>query len=139
MSSVSVILTDPLTGLPLLVAPAIPVGVPSFAKRMPDSPDRALVWTAYRTYRHPSALLDGWAVQVWGRGIRDDSLDVDDLMDPVSEFLASLEHVDVGPVHIDQVLFRSSAPMGSDSSNRTERADTFDLDITPPPTARRPV
>lgn len=128
-ASVAAILTE---GIAELAQASAAVGVDWFAKRAPSDPDRVLVWTVYRTGRHPVTLLDQYAVQCRGRGARDDALDVDELMDPVAEWLASREHLDIGPVHIDQARFRSSAPLGIDDLNRSERADTFDLDLTPP-------
>lgn len=140
-SQVPAILTE---GFAALVAAGPGAGIDWSAKTMPPSPDRHLTYTVYRTMRHPVTRLDGYALQVRGRGVPDDDLDVDELLDPVIDFLCELEHVDltVGDVtvHVDQVLFRSSAPLGVDEqSRRAERADTLDLHITPPPTARRQV
>jgi hypothetical protein len=136
-ASVEAVLAEGVAAL--AAAAGVDSGVEWTHKLMPDAPDRQLTIWVYRTGRDPVTRLDRYAAQIRGRGVRDDVLDVDELMGPVADWFAEIEHVDVGSVHIDQVVFRSSAPMGSDSSNRTERADTFDLDITPPPTARRPV
>jgi hypothetical protein len=114
------------------------VDTPIEFKVMRDTPDRAIVLTAYRISAQPGFSLDRYRLQVRTRGVRDDALDVDELAGPIAGFLHGATYLAFGGCVIDQILHYSSIPMGPDDTGRHERSDNFDLDVDVPATAHRP-
>lgn len=107
-------------------------------KNLPSKSPRAIMLTAYGPSDHPTINLSQIRVQVWFRGVPNDSLDVDDLGDSVFDVLHGLEHRDFGSAHVVQALRISSLPMGEDANNRHERADNYVLDVNRPATLNQP-
>ncbi|MDQ0894426.1 phage tail terminator protein [Agromyces ramosus] len=143
--------TTLLTGLAAMIAGAglgiawnpagtYPVGQTGiFMKIMPQSPDRVVtlncVWAGDDITMPSSQPM----VQIRGRGIPNRPLDVDDLLDPISDLLHGATSLVFGGVTVVQMNRRVVAPMGmDDASKRWERADQYYLDVDVPPTINRP-
>lgn len=107
-------------------------------KTMSDQYDRCVCITAFRIDAYPDRARDQWQLQIRSRGARDDNLDGDRLGDQSFDLVQGLTYQTFGPITVDQILFKSSVPMGTDDQNRTERSDNYVLDLTPAPTALRP-
>lgn len=107
-------------------------------KNMPADPDRAIVITAYLVDAQPAMHLDQVNVQIRTRGAPDDTTDVDVLADQVYAFCQGLTYVQLGGVTVNQMILKSSIPMGIDQNNRWERSDNYTLDVDVPATANRP-
>ncbi len=109
-----------------------------FLKSLPEAPDRAIAVTAYSSSDMVKINESTVRVQLWFRGVRDLSTDVDDLADDVFDLLQGMEHFDLGDVHVIQIYRVSSGQLGTDLSKRSERTDNYALDINVPTTPGRP-
>ncbi len=107
----------------------------SFSK-MPDTPDRCVVLTAYPVTDEVNQNLSTVGVQIRTRGTTD-PFDVGDLDTAIFQLVQGLTHRDFGTCHLVQLLRRSSIPMGQDSNDRWERSSNYYADINPPATANR--
>lgn len=101
-------------------------------------PDRVVVLNLVPLTDEISNPLGRSMLQVAGRGVRNDPLDVDRLMDPIFRFLHGRTGDVFGSVTVVQMFRISSVPMGEDALTRSERADKYYLDIAAAPTALRP-
>lgn len=110
----------------------------AFFKKMPDTPDRCVVITAYTIANLPNQPLDKMNVQIRFRGLPDNETDVDELGGAAFALLHGLTDRTFGGVHVTQMLQKSSLPMGLDQNNRWERSDNYTLDVDVPATANRP-
>lgn len=111
----------------------------AFFKKMPDTPDRCVVITAYTMANLPDGPLDQMNVQLRFRGLPDNDTDVDQLGGAAFDLLHGLKNVTFGGVHVIQMLQKSSIPMGIDQNQRWERSDNYTLDVDVPATANRPL
>jgi len=102
-------------------------------------PDRVVVLNLVPLTDEISNPLGRSMLQVAGRGLRNQPLDVDALMDPIFDLLHGRTGDMFGSVTVVQMFRTSSVPMGEDALTRSERADKFYLDIAAAPTALRPV
>lgn len=109
-----------------------------FMKTMPDAPDRCVTLNLVDTDDHPTMPLGEKMLQVRGRGARNNPLDVDEILDPIFNFLHGRTDVTLGAQTAVQILRKVSAPMGSDDLHRWERADQYYADVDAAPTALRP-
>lgn len=109
-----------------------------FMMTMPDAPDRCVTLNLVDRADDPTMPLGEKMLQVRGRGNRNDPLDVGELLDPIFDVLHGRTNLTVGGQTIIQILRRVSAPMGSDSLHRSERADQYYMDVDAAPTALRP-
>lgn len=101
-------------------------------------PDRLLVLNLVPLTDEISLPRGRVMVQIAGRGIRNNPLDVDALMDPTCDLLHGRRGDVFGATTVMQMFRTSSVPMGEDSLVRSERADKYYLDLAVPPTANRP-
>lgn len=104
----------------------------------PTSPDRCIAMTAYATSDEAKVALSRIRVELAFRGVPNDSLDVDDLADSVFNVLHGYEDLTFGSAHVDQALRVISHATGVDDSKRSQRSDSYDLDVDVPVTAGRP-
>jgi hypothetical protein len=142
--------SDLLTGLAVKLAAAglgitwSPSGVytagqtGAWMKILPAAPDRAVVLNAVVQGDDISIPLSRVMVQVRGRGLPNKPLDVDDLMDSISDVLHGSTNLTFGTVHVTQMNRLISIPNGMDDMKRWERIDQYYLDVDVPPTANRP-
>lgn len=144
--------SDILTGVAQLIAGAgiatwNPNGVYTLSqtgilmKIMADGagvPDRVVVLNLVPLTDDISLPLGRSMLQVAGRGIRNQPLDVDALMDPIFDLLHGRTGDVFGTVTVVQMFRTSSVPMGEDALTRSERADKYFLDVAAAPTALRP-
>lgn len=118
--------------------PYTPAEVGIYAKALPVSPDRATAITVYGATDEPKIPVSGFRVQLWFRGRPNDTLDVDDIADPVFLALQGAENLTFGQVHVVQVLRVSSVQLGIDGNKRSERSDNYRVDVDLPVTVGRP-
>ncbi|OYV64455.1 MAG: hypothetical protein B7X07_06370 [Actinobacteria bacterium 21-64-8] len=144
--------SDVLTGIAQLIAGAgIATWNPTGSYALTDTgilmkimadgtgvPDRVVVLNLIPLTDEVSNPLGRSMLQVAGRGLRNDPLDVDALMDPIFDLLHGRTGDVFGTVTVVQMFRTSSVPMGEDALTRSERADKFYLDIAAAPTALRP-
>lgn len=129
--------TDLLTGLAAHLTSA-GIADPKFYKALPTSPDRAIALTAYSASDEPKVAASTIRVQIWFRGIVNNSLDVDELGDSVFNILQGAEDLTFGTAHVVQILRKSSIQLGADANKRNERSDNYELDLDVPVTPGRP-
>lgn len=108
-----------------------------FFKIVNPTPDRMVTLTGYVVTDDPSLPVSRMGVQVRFRGTQDPR-DVDELGDSVAAVLHGLVNVQFGSVFANQVLRQGSITLGQDVSKRWERADTYYVDLSVPPTINRP-
>lgn len=101
-------------------------------------PDRAVVLNLIPLTDDISIPQGRSMLQVVGRGLRNQPVDVDRLMDPIFDLLQGRRNDIFGQTVVDQIYRTSSIPMGEDAMVRTERADKYYLDIAYAPTSLRP-
>lgn len=101
-------------------------------------PDRAIVLNLIPLTDDISIPQGRSMLQIVGRGVRNQPLDVDLLMDPIFDLLHGRRNDIFGQTVVDQIYRTSSIPMGEDAMVRTERADKYYLDVAYSPTANRP-
>lgn len=107
-------------------------------KNLAAKPDRLITLT-WVPQGDDITLPDGQGmVQVRGRGLPGNPLDVDNLLDSVFPLLHGATGVALGSVFITQMNRRVSVPMGMDDAKRWMRADQYYLDLGYPGTALRP-
>lgn len=109
-----------------------------FLKGLPDAPDRAISLTTYATQDMVKIAQTTVRVQVWLRGIPNNTLDVDDLGDAIFALLQGMENRDFGTAHVIQAFRISSGQLGTDTNNRSQRSDNYQFDLNVPPTSGRP-
>jgi hypothetical protein len=105
---------------------------------MPSTPDRVVVLNFVPLTDDPSTPMGLVMVQVAGRGIPNNPLDTNDLMDEVFQTLHGRTNLTFGATHVLQVNRHTSVPMGHDENTRSERADGYYLDVDYEPTNLRP-
>jgi hypothetical protein len=101
-------------------------------------PDRVVVLNLVPLTDEISNPRSRKMLQIAGRGVRNQPLDVDALMDPIFDLLHGRKGDIFGSVTVMQMFRTSSVPMGEDALVRSERADKYYLDIADVPTALRP-
>lgn len=109
-----------------------------FMKIMPATPDRVVTLTAVNQGDNITMPLGQVMVQVRGRGIAGNPVDVDDLLDSIFNILHGTTNLTFGGLTVIQMNRKVSVPMGMDDSKRWERVDQYYLDVSTPPTALRP-
>lgn len=112
--------------------PAVVIG------RMPEAPDRCIAFNVYAAVDEQLQNLTTYRVQVRIRGGVNDALDPADIAGSVFDVLHGITHVDLGSVHVATSRRLMVAPLGVDDSDRTERADSYELDVNTPTTPARP-
>jgi hypothetical protein len=105
----------------------------------PTSPDRVVVLSAYVTTDEPKVALSKIRVEVALRGAPNNSLDVLDLGDAIFTVLQGAENLTFGTAHVVQALRVISASGGVDDNKRSERSDSYELDVDVPITSGRPL
>lgn len=105
---------------------------------MPESPDRCIVLNWVSLTDDPAIPMGSGMIQAALRGNKNDALDISDLSSDVYRVFHGATALVWGSVYVDQILRRSSVPMGQDENQRLERADHYDLDVEYPPTLARP-
>ena len=106
--------------------------------RMPQTPDRVVVLSAYKIGGDSPAYPSGQVnVQVRTRGNPNDPGDADTLDDAVYDVIQGLKDRLYGSVHVTQALVKSSLPLGMDGNNRYERSTNYVLDVDLPATTNR--
>lgn len=106
-------------------------------KQLPDAPDRVISIMAYTTSDMVTITQTSVRVQFWFRGIRNDSLDVDNLGDQVFGLIQGMTNRDFGTAHVIQAYRVGSGQLGIDTNNRSQRSDNYQFDLNVPPTAGR--
>ncbi len=101
-------------------------------------PDRVVVLNLVPLTDEVSNPRGRTMLQIAGRGIRNQPLDVDTLMDPIFDLLHGRKGDVFGSVTVVQMFRTSSVPMGEDALTRSERADKYYLDVAAAPTLNRP-
>lgn len=143
---------DILTGIAQLIAGAgIAVWNPNGAYQLTDTgilmkimadgagvPDRVVVLNLVPLTDEISNPLGRSMLQVAGRGLRNQPLDVDALLDPIFDLLHGRKGDVFGSVTVVQMFRTSSVPMGEDALVRQERSDKYYLDVAAAPTTNRP-
>lgn len=109
-----------------------------FLKGLPDAPDRAISITTYATSDMVKIAQTTVRVQLWLRGVPNNTLDVDDLGDQLFALLQGMENRDFGSAHVIQAYRISSGQLGTDTNNRSQRSDNYQFDLNVPPTSGRP-
>lgn len=104
----------------------------------PTSPDRCVALSAYATTDEPKVALSKVRVEVALRGIVNDSLDVLNLGDSIFGVLQGAEDLTWGTAHVVQALRVISASGGVDGNKRSQRSDSYSLDVDTPITSGRP-
>ncbi|MGW6518543.1 minor capsid protein [Streptomyces sp. NPDC054962] len=102
---------------------------------MPDSPDRAVVLTAYDTIDDPALTDCTVSVQVRTRAGADPR-QVADLDEAVFTVLHALTDAQFGTARVALVKRVNSAPMGRDSADRFERTSNYTARAQRPPSDR---
>ncbi|UFS59473.1 minor capsid protein [Subtercola endophyticus] len=109
-----------------------------FFLTMPAAPDRLLVLNIIPMSDYITVAVGRVLLQVAGRGLRNNALDVDSLMDAVFGVLHGRTDLTFGTAHVIQMNRDSAVPMGQDENIRNERADKYWLDVDYPATVYRP-
>jgi hypothetical protein len=104
----------------------------------PTKPDRVVCLTAYVTSDEAKVALSHIRVEAALRGVVNDSLDVHDLGDVVFTVLQGAEDLTFGAAHVVQALRVISASGGVDDNKRSQRSDSYELDLDVPLTPGRP-
>jgi hypothetical protein len=107
-------------------------------KVMPADPDRVVVLNAVWQGDNITLPAGQCMVQVRGRGLPGQPLDVDDLLDPIKTILHGSTNLIFGGVTVIQMNRKVRAPLGMDASKRWEIADQYYLDVSTQPTAPQP-
>lgn len=108
-------------------------------KVMPPAPDRVVTITVVWAGDDITMPSSQPMVQIRGRGLPNQPLDVDELLDPIADLLHGATGLVFGGITVVQMNRRVIAPLGmDDASKRWERADQYYLDVDVPPTANRP-
>lgn len=102
---------------------------------MPDSPDRAVVLTAYDTTDDPALTDCTVSVQVRTRAGADPR-QVADLDEAVFAVLHALTDAQFGTARVALMKRDNSAPMGRDSNGRFERTSNYTARAQRPPSDR---
>ncbi|MEH0556014.1 minor capsid protein [Streptomyces sp. B21-101] len=102
---------------------------------MPDSPDRAVVLTAYDSTDDPALTDCTVSVQVRTRA-GPDPRQVADLDEVVFTTLHALADAQFGTARVGLMKRDNSAPMGRDSNGRFERVSNYTIRAQRPPTDR---
>ncbi|MCX5266089.1 minor capsid protein [Streptomyces sp. NBC_00199] len=102
---------------------------------MPDSPDRAVVLTAYDNTDDPALTDCTVSVQVRTRA-GPDPRQVADLDEAVFTTLHALSDAQFGTARVGLMKRDNSAPMGRDSNGRFERVSNYTIRAQRPPTDR---
>ena len=109
-----------------------------FMKIMPATPDRVVTLTLVPR-RDDITMPYGQAmVQVRGRGLPNNPLDIDSLLDSIFDILHGTKDLTFGTAHVTQMNRESSVPNGMDDAKRWERFDAYAIDLDVPPTVLRP-
>ncbi|AVH58381.1 MULTISPECIES: minor capsid protein [Streptomyces] len=93
---------------------------------MPDSPDRAVVLTAYDTADDPALTDCTVFVQVRTRAGTDPRA-VADLDEAAFGVLHGLRNQQFGTAHVQLIKRENTAPMGADANGRHERTSNYTL------------
>lgn len=105
---------------------------------MPPTPDRCIVLTTYGNANDsPTMALGTVMLQVRTRGLPDNPGDTRNLAGEVFDAIHGLTHQQYGTAHANEILRRSSIPLGQDSGQRWERSDNYAIELDTPPTALR--
>lgn len=120
------------TGVPSPNLPAVVL------KKMPASPDRAIVLNLVSQGDDVSMPLGRVMIQVRSRGAKNDPLDASDLDDAVFNLLHGISHLAVGSAEIIQLRRQVNTTLGFDDLNREEVVSQFYGDIAAAPTVLRP-
>lgn len=107
-------------------------------KVMPSTPDRVVVLNAVSQGDHITLPQGQVMVQIRGRGLPGQPLDVDTLLDSIKTILHGSTNLIFGGVTVIQMNRQVRAPLGMDDSKRWETADQYYLDVATPPTALQP-
>lgn len=142
--------TDLLTGLAAMIAAAglgidyDPEAVYTsdqtgiVMKAMPAAPDRVVTLNAVWQGDNVAIPAGQCMVQVRGRGLPGQPLDVDELLDSIKPILHGATGLVFGGVTVDQMYRKVRAPLGADASKRWECVDQYYLDVATQPTALQP-
>jgi hypothetical protein len=142
--------SDLLTGLAAYLAaagigvtyrpttPYLPGETGIFFGQYPTTPDRCVVLTAYVASDEAKVALSHIRVEFAFRGVANNSLDVGDLGDSVFNVLQGAENLTFGTAHVVQAWRVISAATGVDGNKRSQRSDSFELDVDVPVTSGRP-
>lgn len=107
-------------------------------KVMPATPDRVVTLALVTQGDNITQPLGNWMLQVRGRGLPGQPLDVDDLMDSIFDVLHGTQNLVFGTVTVIQMNRQVSVPMGEDTAKRWERVDQYYLDVNLPGSTNRP-
>lgn len=110
-----------------------------FMMVMPATPNRVVTLALVSNSDDVTMPLGQKMLQVRGRGLPNDPLDVGELLDPIFDVLHNRPTFTIGGQTVIQMNRQVSAPMGQDDARRFERADQYYLDVDAAPTANRPV
>lgn len=106
---------------------------------LPTTPDRAIGLALYSGPADEATQnLSHPRLQLMVRGGRGLPLDAGDLATAAFMVLQAIEHRDYGTAHLVQALRTSAVPLGVDENRRTQRADSYQLDVNTPHSAGRP-
>lgn len=104
---------------------------------VPGEPDAVLTVTVVPMGDHPTLPLGQVLVQVRARGRRGRPLDAADLLDAVFDVLHGWA-VEGDGWAVIQCLRQNRAPLGTDSNDRAEAADHYEVAVDYPATDSRP-
>ena len=105
---------------------------------VPDAPDRIITLTWTNQGDNITDPSGQGMLQVRGRGLPGQPMDVGDLLDSIRDILHGRTNLVFGTTTIVQINRRIVAPLGQDDSKRWSRADQYYADIAVAPTAVRP-
>lgn len=107
-------------------------------KLMPTTPDRVVAITVVWAGDDITMPSSQPMVQIRGRGLPNNPLDVDELLDSIADVLHGATRLTFSGITVVQMNRRVVVPMGMDDSKRWERIDQYYLDVDVPPTTNRP-
>lgn len=109
-----------------------------FLKVAPAAPDRVVTLTAVNQGDSVTLPAGQVMVQILGRSLPGNPVDVDDLLDSIKTVLHGTTNLVFGGVTVIQMNRKTSVPMGMDDAKRWSRADQYYLDVSTQPTALQP-
>lgn len=110
-------------------------------KMLPSNPDRAIVVDVLPTSDDPANPMGQVAIRLRARGVVNDPLDVDSILDAAFSVLHAASYLDFGGVvQVTQILRRPNGvtQQGRDARGRWLRSDQYVADVDYPPTQQRP-
>lgn len=149
MSTVDDVETDLLEGLATYLAaqgvatyrqpgdPYLPDETAIMLGDLTPAPDRQIGLTIYGSQDSITENYSRYRVQIYMRGVPNDSQDANHLARDTFNAIQSLTSQQWGTAWLIQAFRNTFIPQGTDANLRAERADNYLLDVNSPATDRR--